>query len=71
MENTQNTVTSTLNTLLQFVELAQKRGAYSLQESSVLYNVILELNKLPKLQQILKEEVEETKETKETKVEEM
>jgi len=68
MENTQNTVTSTLNTLLQFVELAQKRGAYSLQESSVLYNVILELNKLPKLQQILKEEVEETKETK---VEEM
>jgi len=71
MENTQNTVTSTLNTLLQFVELAQKRGAYSLQESSVLYNVILELNKLPKLQQILKEEVEETKETKETKVEKM
>jgi len=71
MENTQNTVTSTLKTLLQFVELAQKRGAYSLQESSVLYNVILELNKLPKLQQILKEEVEETKETKETKVEEM
>jgi hypothetical protein len=48
MENEKQEVTleSIINILINGIELAQKRGAYSLQESTALYNTIMNMKEL-------------------------
>jgi hypothetical protein len=50
------TIGSLINNMISGIELAQKRGAYSLQESTALYTTIL------KLKEVIETPKEETQE---------
>ena len=65
---TTQTFTQLMNSLLNVVEMAQKRGTFSLQESSAIFHTIQLLNANPDVQALLKKDTEEKVEEK---VEEM
>lgn len=64
------TFTESMNLLIQVIELAQKRGAYSLQESSVVFQTIQNVNNNPDVQALLLKD-KEAAEKKTEKVEEI
>jgi len=65
-----STFTESMNLLIQVIELAQKRGAYSLQESSIVFQTIQNVNSNPDVQALLVKDKQAEPKTEE-KVEEM
>jgi len=64
------TFTQLMNSLLAVVEMAQKRGTFSLQESSAIFQTIQLVNANPDVQALLKKDKDAEPKTEE-KVEEM
>lgn len=61
----ENKFVMTLNGLLSCIEVAQKRGAYSLEESSVIFKLFQDLKNSEELQEILSKSSGKKEEKKE------